>query len=118
LANICKQNVTRFPYEIARLLQDIAGGLFVTCPSAKELKNPETRELVEKYLVGAEGVATEDRVKMLRLIENLTLGRAAVGYLTESMHGAGSPQAQRILISRLSDLEEKKAMAKRLARIK
>jgi len=117
LANVCKQNVTRFPYEISRLLQDIAGGLFVTCPSAKEMDNPETREIIEKYLVGAENVSTEDRIKMLRLIENLTLGRAAVGYLTESMHGAGSPQAQRIMISRLSDIEEKKNLAKRLANI-
>jgi len=117
LANVCKQNVTRFPYEIARLLQDIAGGLFVTCPSAKELSNPETREVIEKYLVGAEGVDTVDRIKMLRLIENLTLGRAAVGYLTESMHGAGSPQAQRIMISRLSNIEEKMKLAKALAKI-
>lgn len=117
LANVCKQNVTRFPYEIARLLQDIAGGLFVTCPSAKELNNPETRKIIEKYLVGADGVSTTDRVKMMRLIENLTLGRAAVGYLTESMHGAGSPQAQRIMISRLSNIEEKKKIAKALARI-
>ena len=36
------------------------------------------------------------------------MGRAAVGYLAESMHGAGSPQAQRIMIHRLSDLDEKK----------
>ncbi len=117
LANICKQNVTRFPYEIARLLQDIAGGLFVTCPSAKELQNPETRHVIEKYLSGAEGVETEDRIKMMRLIENLTLGRAAVGYLTESMHGAGSPQAQRIMINRMSNIDEKKKLAKELAHI-
>jgi 4-hydroxybutyryl-CoA dehydratase/vinylacetyl-CoA-Delta-isomerase len=117
LANVCKQNVTRFPYEIARLLQDIAGGLFVTCPSAKDLQNSETREILEKYLVGAEGVDTIDRIKMMRLIENLTLGRAAVGYLTESMHGAGSPQAQRIMIGRQSNIEVKKKMAKSLARI-
>ena len=32
LANVCKQNVTRFPYEIARLAEDIAGGLMVTMP--------------------------------------------------------------------------------------
>ena len=117
LANICKQNVTRFPYEIARLLQVIAGGLFVTCPSAKELENSETRKIIEKYLAGATGVETENRIKMLRLIENLTLGRAAVGYLTESMHGAGSPQAQRIMINRLSEIEEKKKYAKHLAHI-
>jgi 4-hydroxybutyryl-CoA dehydratase / vinylacetyl-CoA-Delta-isomerase len=51
---------------------------------------------------------------MLRLIENLTLGTAAVGYLTESMHGAGSPQAQRIMISRLSNMAEKQRAAKTL----
>ncbi|MDR1293226.1 MAG: 4-hydroxybutyryl-CoA dehydratase, partial [Clostridiales Family XIII bacterium] len=33
LANVCKQNVTRFPYEIVRLAEDIAGGLMVTMPS-------------------------------------------------------------------------------------
>jgi len=117
LANICKQNVTRFPYEIARLLQDIAGGLFVTCPSSKELSDPESKRIIEKYLAGAEDVDTIDRIKMLRLIENLTLGRAAVGYLTESMHGAGSPQAQRIMINRLSNIEEKQKLAKTLAGI-
>ncbi|MHA1903804.1 MAG: 4-hydroxyphenylacetate 3-hydroxylase family protein [Candidatus Thorarchaeota archaeon] len=117
LANVCKQNVTRFPYEISRLLQDIAGGLFVTLPSAKELQNPKTRKIVEKYLVGADGVNTLNRIKILRLIENLTLGRAAVGYLAESMHGAGSPQAQRIMINRLANIDEKMKLAKELAQI-
>lgn len=37
-----KQNVTRFPYEIARLAQDIAGGLLVTLPSEKDLTAPAT----------------------------------------------------------------------------
>lgn len=117
LANVCKQNVTRFPFEIARLLHDIAGGLFVTLPSAKELNNPESKRIIEKYFSGAEGVDPINRIKMLRLIENLLLGRAAIGYLTESMHGAGSPQAQRIMINRLSSAEEKKEMAKKLAQI-
>jgi 4-hydroxybutyryl-CoA dehydratase/vinylacetyl-CoA-Delta-isomerase len=54
---------------------------------------------------------------MLRLIENMTLGRNAVGYLTESMHGAGSPQAQRIQIARAMGLEEKKRLARELAGI-
>jgi 4-hydroxybutyryl-CoA dehydratase/vinylacetyl-CoA-Delta-isomerase len=62
-------------------------------------------------------VATEDRIKILRLIENLTLGTAAVGYRTESMHGAGSPQAQRIMISRQGDLEGKKKLAKEIVGI-
>jgi len=117
LANVCKQNVTRFPYEIARLLQDIAGGVMVTMPSAGDLKNPETRPLLEKYLKGVDGVPTINRMKLLRLIENLTMGRAAVGYLTESLHGAGSPQAQRIMIARQVNLEKKKGYARDIAGI-
>ena len=45
------------------------------------------------------------------------MGRNAVGYLTESLHGAGSPQAQRIQIARLMDLGGKKALARKLAGI-
>jgi 4-hydroxybutyryl-CoA dehydratase / vinylacetyl-CoA-Delta-isomerase len=108
LANVCKHNVTRFPYEIGRLAQDIAGGLMVTMPSEKDFRSPETGPLLEKYLKGRKGVSTENRVRILRLIENMTLGRNAVGYLTESMHGAGSPQAQRIQIARQMQLEYKK----------
>ena len=56
-------------------------------------------------------------MRILRLIENMTLGRNAVGYLTESMHGAGSPQAQRIQIARSMQVEFKKELAKSLAGI-
>jgi 4-hydroxybutyryl-CoA dehydratase/vinylacetyl-CoA-Delta-isomerase len=117
LANVCKQNVTRFPYEIARLAEDIAGGLMVTMPSEKDLRDPVLGKYIEKYLQGVSSVPTEDRMRILRLIENLTLGTAAVGYRTESMHGAGSPQAQRIMISRQSNLENKKQLAKKIAGI-
>lgn len=115
LANVHKQNITRFPYEIARLAQDIAGGLMVTMPSEQDFESPEVGEWLEKYFQSRAGVSTRDRMRILRLIENLTLGTAAVGYLTESMHGAGSPQAQRIMISRTINMMEKQNAAKRLS---
>ena len=118
LANVCKHNVTRFPYEIARLAQDIAGGLMVTMPSEKDFKNPETGPMLRKYLAGRKGVDVESRMRILRLIENMTMGRNAVGYLTESMHGAGSPQAQRIQIARQMQLGYKMNLAKHLAKVK
>jgi 4-hydroxybutyryl-CoA dehydratase/vinylacetyl-CoA-Delta-isomerase len=118
LANVCKQNVTRLPYEIARLAEDIAGGLMVTMASEQDLRHPEIGKVVEKYFKGVASVPTEHRCRILRLIENVTLGTAAVGYRTESMHGAGSPQAQRIMISRQGNLEHKKKLAKEIAGIK
>jgi 4-hydroxybutyryl-CoA dehydratase/vinylacetyl-CoA-Delta-isomerase len=57
-------------------------------------------------------------MRILRLIENVSLGTAAVGYRTESMHGAGSPQAQRIMIARQGNIEAKKDLAKAIAGIK
>ena len=117
LANVCKQNVTRFPYEIVRLAEDIAGGLMVTAPSEKDLRDPKLGKYVDKYLRGVNDVTTENRLKILRLVENLCLGTAAVGYRTESMHGAGSPQAQRIMISRQGNLRMKKQLAKAIAQI-
>lgn len=117
LANVCKHNVTRFPYEMARLAQDLAGGLLATLPSERDFADPEVGPLLKKYLRGRDGVSVEARARALRLIENLTLGRNAVGYLTESMHGAGSPQAQRIQIARQMQVEDKKALARALAGI-
>ena len=114
LANVCKLNVTRFPFEITRLAQDIAGGILVTMPSLNDRENPEIGPYVKKYLVGKEGAESEKRMRLLRLIENITMGTGAVSYLTESIHGAGSPQAQKIMITRLADLQSAKRCAFRL----
>jgi 4-hydroxybutyryl-CoA dehydratase/vinylacetyl-CoA-Delta-isomerase len=117
IANVCKHHVTKIPYEISRLAQDLAGGLMVTLPSGRDLQHAEIGPILRKYLKGREEIDTEDRIRILRLIENMTLGRNAVGYLTESMHGAGSPQAQRVQMARQSQLEFRKGLARKLAGI-
>jgi 4-hydroxybutyryl-CoA dehydratase/vinylacetyl-CoA-Delta-isomerase len=117
IANVCKHHVTKMPYELARIAQDLAGGLVVTMPSQQDLEHEEIGPLLQKFLKGREGTSTDERLRILRLIENITLGRNAVGYLTESLHGAGSPQAQRVQIGRQSQLEYKKSLARSLAGI-
>ena len=125
LANVCKQNVTRFPYEIVRLAEDIAGGIMVTMPSQKDFRselpvgrNGETiGDFCNKFFVGNGTCSTEDRMRVMRFLENICLGAAAVGYRTESMHGAGSPQAQRIMIARQGNIQGKKQLAKDIAGI-
>ena len=107
LANVGKHNVTRLIYEIDRLAQDIGGGITATMPSESDLKSPEIGKYVEKYLKGVAGVPTEYRMRIARLIENMTGGTA----LVESMHGAGSPQAQKVFYSKLANLEHKKLCA-------
>jgi len=107
LANVCKLNVTRFPYELSRLATDIAGGLLGTMPAASDFNDPVAGPYIRKYLAANPDFEVVDRMKVLRLIENLVAGAGAVGYLIESMHGAGPPTAQRIMIGRQADLEGK-----------
>jgi 4-hydroxybutyryl-CoA dehydratase/vinylacetyl-CoA-Delta-isomerase len=117
LANVCKLNVTRFPYELARLATDIAGGLLGTMPSAKDLEDSVAGPYIKKYLAAADGVEVVDRMKVLRLIENLVAGAGSVAYLIESMHGAGPPMAQRIMIGRQADMESKINLVKDILHI-
>ena len=114
LANVGKHNVTKLIYDIDRLAQDIAGGIIATMPSEEDLRNPDIGPYVEKYLKGVESVSTEDRMRVARLVENMTGGTA----LVESMHGAGSPQAQKVMYSKLSSIEDKKKFAARIAGVK
>lgn len=113
LANTVKLNCTKYMYEISRLAHDIAGGFIATLPYEADYKNPETKEYIDKYLKANPDVPTEHRIRLARLIENMTGGTA----LAESMHGAGSPQAMKVMIYRESNMEHKKKLAKKLAKI-
>ena len=105
--------MTRFHFEIARLALDLAGGFIATLSSQYDLESEEIDHLVKKYFSGVEGIPTEHRIKIARMIEAMTGGTA----LVESMHGAGSPQAQRVMIFREGDLEKKIGLAKALVGI-
>jgi len=112
-ANITKQNITRSHYEISRLAHDIAGGLLATLPTEFDLKDPVLGPLILKYFAGAADTNTLDRIKLARLIENMTGGTS----LVESMHGAGSPQAQRIGLLKNANLKQFKQMAQKICGI-
>ena len=86
-------------------------------PAEQDLRDERIGHYVRKYLKGVTGKDIENRMCVLRLIENITLGTAAVGYRTESMHEAGSPQAQRVMIARQENIEAKKEIAKRIAKL-
>lgn len=109
LANVCKHNVTRLPYEIVRLAEDLAGGAMSTLPSLADLDHPE---------IGAKlrtTVGSDTRVRSLRLLEWMAYGSGSVPLRIECMHGAGSPQAQRIVLERGIDWEARMKRARVLA---
>lgn len=109
LANVCKHNVTRLPYEVVRLADDLAGGLMATMPSRAELDHPVYGEALRTV------VGSDERASALRLVESMSYGAGSVPLRIECMHGAGSPQAQRIVLERTIDWEAKVRAARRLA---
>jgi len=112
-ANICKFYFADNWHQATKYIQDIAGGIVATCPSAKDFQNPEIHDLLDKYLGGKQGVPTEHRLRMAKLIRDLTSSYEDV--LT--IHAEGSLEAQKMSIGALADFDRYKAAAKRAARI-
>jgi len=109
--NVAKITTAQGFWQIMALAGDIAGGLVVTMPSFKELKNPATKGYVEKYLKAA--VPAEKRMRITKVLQNWTAGLHGPG----TWHGAGSTQAQMISLHRAANIEEKKRIAKKIAGI-
>ena len=100
-------------HQAIKYLQDIAGGILATAPSSKDFFNPETRPMIEKYLGARDGIPTEHRLRLLKLIKDFTSTYEDV--LT--IHAEGSLAMQRLSIYALADFERYKAAAKRAAKI-
>lgn len=109
--NVAKISTAHGFWQIMALAGDIAGGLVVTLPSFKELKNPATKGYVEKYLKAS--VPAEKRMRITKVLQNWTAGLHGPG----TWHGAGSTQAQMISLHRAANLEEKKRIARKIAGI-
>ena len=96
LAHANKVLVGTLPYEVKRMAVDIAGGIVETgcMPSYKDLTSPIYGEKLLSALQGAPGTKPEDRVKMARLLEWLTIG----GGIPGCMHGGGSPDTGKLVV--------------------
>ncbi len=117
LGNVCKLNVAELPFKIAKRAVDVAGGILGDGPGGKDFKNPEVAKFVNKYFKGVEGVPAEHRMRLVYLIQSLLFGFNSVGYVVESVHGAGPPQAQKSTLYRLVDWDYMTGLAKDLAGI-
>ena len=82
-------------------------------PSSRDFFNPDTHPFLEKYFGGKAGIATEHRLRAMRLAKDLT----SAWETAKTIHGEGSLAAQRLSIYTQGDWEKYKAAAKRAARI-
>lgn len=108
MGNVAKLNICNAFWRVMALAGDIGGGLIVTLPSLKELKNPETKKYVEEFLGFGSDVSTEYIMKVTKFLQNWTAGQHGVA----TWHGAGPMMAQKIMIQRIVDFEHEKDLVK------
>jgi 4-hydroxybutyryl-CoA dehydratase/vinylacetyl-CoA-Delta-isomerase len=114
MGNVSKLNICNAFWRVMALAGDIGGGLIVTLPSLKELKNPEVKDYVKEFYSFGSDVPTENIMKVQKLLQNWTAGLHGVG----TWHGAGPVMAQKIMLQRVIDYEHEKDIVRQTLRFK
>jgi 4-hydroxybutyryl-CoA dehydratase / vinylacetyl-CoA-Delta-isomerase len=114
MGNVAKLNICNAFWRTMALAGDIGGGLIVTMPSLKELRNPETRDYVEEFFSFGSDEPTENILKVHKLLQNWTAGQHGVG----TWHGAGPVAAQKIMLQRIVNFDHEKELVKETLHLK
>ena len=114
MGNVAKLNICHAFWRAMALAGDIGGGLVVTIPSLKELKNPDVKDYVEEFYSFGSEEPTENILKVHKLLQHWAAGLHGVG----TWHGAGPIMAQKIMLQRAVDFENEKNLVKETLRLK
>jgi len=114
MGNVAKLNICNAFWRVMALAGDIGGGLVVTMPSLKELKNPEVQKYVEEFYSFGSDEPTENIMKVHKALQHWTAGLHGVG----TWHGAGPVMAQKIMLQRIANYDHEKELVKRTLNLK
>jgi 4-hydroxybutyryl-CoA dehydratase/vinylacetyl-CoA-Delta-isomerase len=114
MGNVSKLNICNAFWRVMALAGDIGGGLIVTMPSLKELKNPEVKDYVEEFYSFGSDEPTENIMKVHKHLQNWTAGQHGVG----TWHGAGPVMAQKIMLKRVINYEREKDLVRNTLKLK
>jgi 4-hydroxybutyryl-CoA dehydratase / vinylacetyl-CoA-Delta-isomerase len=112
VVNIAKLHFASNYHQALMHVQDLAGGLLVTAPGEGDMKNPETRKYIDRFLGGRDGVSAEQRLRTLNMISDLTTSEFGGYQAVLAIHAEGSLEAEKLTILREYD----QAAAKNYAR--
>jgi len=117
-ANVGRRHAGLNYYHELEILAELAGGLPAALPFAEDFLNPETRELIEKYIKRRSDVPAENVYRCLFGISNILCSSLGGVQAVAGVHGGGSPVMEDIAIWRSYDFEKRKSIAKYLVGIK
>ncbi len=106
--NVGKYHAATTFNQMVRILHDIAGGLVITMPTEADLRNPDLRPYIEKYLRTKPNVSVEDRMRLYSLVRDSTADAYGGWELVTTVQAGGGLAAQRIVVQRSYDIESAK----------
>ncbi len=115
IVNMAKLHFASNYHQAVAHVQDLAGGLLVTAPSAEDWEHPELRKYLERYLGGRKGTTAEERLRVLNMISDLTASDYGGYQEVLAIHAEGSIEAEKLTIFRAYDAERAMAWARQLA---
>jgi 4-hydroxybutyryl-CoA dehydratase/vinylacetyl-CoA-Delta-isomerase len=116
LAHSAKFQATKLPFEQMRIAREIMSGWGETAPSLKDLSHPEIGPKIDRFFKpDKEDVSSEDRLKILRLIEALARGS---NFSAMALHGGGNTEACRLMALRHIDFQKVMEMAETISGVK
>jgi aromatic ring hydroxylase len=115
--NMAKYHFAHNYHEALQHVQDIAGGMLVTGPGVEDFANPDTGDLLRKYLGGRAGIDGETRTRAMNMVSDLTTGDFGGYHAVLAIHAEGSLEAEKLMISRAYDGRRALAYAKQIAGI-
>jgi aromatic ring hydroxylase len=101
----------------AEIVTDLSGGIPATFPYEGDFMNPETRELLFKYITRNPEIHPENATKFWMYIGDMLCSASGGISLVGNFHGGGSPVMEQIAITSQYDIQGRKEMVKEIAGI-
>lgn len=108
IVNVAKLHFAQGMHTAFRHVQDIAGGLLVTYPSVEDLDHPAYGPSLERYLQAGEAGSGRERLRVMNLISDLTVGEYGGYQAVLAVHAEGSIEAEKLTI--LAQYDKEKAI--------
>jgi 4-hydroxybutyryl-CoA dehydratase/vinylacetyl-CoA-Delta-isomerase len=111
ITNMGKLHFASHYHEIIKLVQDVSGGIISTMPTYQDWQNEELHKSLEHYLGGSSKYTTEERLRMIALTHRMVASAESAHMEVVTVHGEGSMEAQRMMISAESPFKEYRNLA-------
>jgi 4-hydroxybutyryl-CoA dehydratase/vinylacetyl-CoA-Delta-isomerase len=99
------------------VMHEIAGGIVTTMPCEKDFKSEKVGKIVERLLIGKNGTSAEERYRMLHVVQDLTASHMAGYMMSNAICAGGTPETNRVEVTRNYDIMKRCQQAKVLAKI-